>query len=48
MMCRTDQEPDPQRGSGDEQTSNAAFAALLEDSVEELYETHGRTVTLMR
>ncbi|MFJ4626820.1 PP2C family protein-serine/threonine phosphatase [Streptomyces sp. NPDC088847] len=38
-MCRTDQEPDPQRGSGDEQTSDAAFAALLEDSVEELYES---------
>ena len=39
MMCRTDQEPDPQQGSGDERTSNAAFAALLEDSVEELYES---------
>ncbi|MFJ7073042.1 PP2C family protein-serine/threonine phosphatase [Streptomyces sp. NPDC098781] len=37
-MCRTGQQPDPQ-GAGDEETSKAAFAALLEDSVEELYES---------
>ncbi|MFC1230665.1 MULTISPECIES: PP2C family protein-serine/threonine phosphatase [Streptomyces] len=36
-MCRTGQQPDPQ-GTGDEETAHAAFAALLEDSVEELYE----------
>ncbi|MFD3823205.1 PP2C family protein-serine/threonine phosphatase [Streptomyces sp. NPDC058625] len=32
-MCRTEQEPD------DETTSNAMFTSLLEDSVEELYES---------
>lgn len=37
MMCRTGQQPDPQ-DAGDEDTANAAFAALLEDSAEELYE----------
>jgi sigma-B regulation protein RsbU (phosphoserine phosphatase) len=37
-MCRTGQQPDP-HGSDDEKTSNAAFAALLEDSAEELYES---------
>ncbi|OEJ22583.1 PP2C family protein-serine/threonine phosphatase [Streptomyces subrutilus] len=36
-MCRTDQQPDP-RDPSDEKTSDAAFAALLEDSAEELYE----------
>ncbi|WP_406446001.1 SpoIIE family protein phosphatase [Streptomyces sp. NBC_00631] len=36
-MCRTGQQPDPQ-DAGDEDTANAAFAALLEDSAEELYE----------
>ncbi|HET9381288.1 MAG TPA: SpoIIE family protein phosphatase [Streptomyces sp.] len=33
-MCRTGQQPDPQRN----ENSDAAFAALLEDSAEELYE----------
>ena len=37
MMCRTDQQPEP-HGAGEE-TSGAAFAALLEDSAEELYES---------
>ncbi|MFD9489327.1 PP2C family protein-serine/threonine phosphatase [Streptomyces sp. NPDC059991] len=37
-MCRTGQQPDPQ-GTGEEKTSHAAFAALLEDNVEELYES---------
>ncbi|MGY0071619.1 PP2C family protein-serine/threonine phosphatase [Streptomyces sp. QTS137] len=37
-MCRPGQQPDPQ-GTGDEETANAAFAALLEDSAEELYES---------
>ncbi len=37
MMCRTGQQPEPQ-DAGDEDTANAAFAALLEDSAEELYE----------
>ncbi|OEJ62255.1 histidine kinase [Streptomyces agglomeratus] len=36
-MCRTGQEPDP-HDAGKEQTPDAAFAALLEDSAEELYE----------
>ncbi|MCM2577128.1 PP2C family protein-serine/threonine phosphatase [Streptomyces meridianus] len=36
-MCRADQQPDPHR-AGDE-TSDAVFAALLEDSAEELYES---------
>ncbi|MFG2414962.1 PP2C family protein-serine/threonine phosphatase [Streptomyces goshikiensis] len=36
-MCRTDQQPDP-HDAGEEKTSDAAFAALLEDSTEELYE----------
>ncbi|MEU2424976.1 SpoIIE family protein phosphatase [Streptomyces sp. NPDC007851] len=35
-MCRTGQQPDP-RDAGKE-AANAAFAALLEDSAEELYE----------
>lgn len=39
MTIRTDQEPDPQQDGGGGQTSNAAFAALLEDSAEELYES---------
>ncbi|MET7683395.1 SpoIIE family protein phosphatase [Streptomyces sp. NPDC005423] len=41
-MCRTDQQPDPHQGRGEEKTPNAvnpAFAALLEDSAEELYES---------
>ncbi|MEU6284295.1 SpoIIE family protein phosphatase [Streptomyces sp. NPDC047028] len=37
-MCRTGQQPDPHE-AGDEKASNAAFAALLEDSAEELYES---------
>ncbi|MEV6118415.1 SpoIIE family protein phosphatase [Streptomyces sp. NPDC052109] len=37
-MCRTGQQPDPHE-SGDEKASEAAFAALLEDSAEELYES---------
>ncbi|MEU7057866.1 SpoIIE family protein phosphatase [Streptomyces sp. NPDC046197] len=38
-MCRTGQHPDPHE-AGDEQTSSsAAFAALLEDSAEDLYES---------
>lgn len=36
-MCRTDQQPDP-HDAGEGKTSDAAFAALLEDSTEELYE----------
>ncbi|MFD5547290.1 PP2C family protein-serine/threonine phosphatase [Streptomyces goshikiensis] len=36
-MCRTDQQSDP-HDAGGEKTSDAAFAALLEDSTEELYE----------
>ncbi|MEU3856564.1 SpoIIE family protein phosphatase [Streptomyces sp. NPDC028722] len=36
-MCRTGQQPDPYE-AGDNKTSDAAFAALLEDSAEELYE----------
>ncbi|MEV5957903.1 SpoIIE family protein phosphatase [Streptomyces sp. NPDC051987] len=36
-MSRTGQQPDPQ-GAGDEDAATAAFAALLEDSAEELYE----------
>ncbi|MFF1403865.1 PP2C family protein-serine/threonine phosphatase [Streptomyces sp. NPDC058294] len=36
-MCRAGQQPDPCE-AGDEKTSDAAFAALLEDSAEELYE----------
>ncbi|MFF4098551.1 PP2C family protein-serine/threonine phosphatase [Streptomyces sp. NPDC001903] len=36
-MCRTDQLGDP-HDADDEKTSHAAFAALLEDSAEELYE----------
>lgn len=36
-MCRTGQQPDP-HGAGEEETSDAAFAGLLEDSAEELYE----------
>ncbi|GHE56435.1 PP2C family protein-serine/threonine phosphatase [Streptomyces vinaceus] len=37
-MCRTDQHSDP-HDAGEEKTSDAAFAALLEDSAEELYES---------
>jgi sigma-B regulation protein RsbU (phosphoserine phosphatase) len=37
-MCRTGQQPDP-RGRDDEETANGAFAALLEDSAEDLYES---------
>ncbi|MFF8280059.1 PP2C family protein-serine/threonine phosphatase [Streptomyces lateritius] len=37
-MCRTGQRPGPP-GAGGEETSKAAFAALLEDSAEELYES---------
>ncbi len=36
MMCRTGQQPEPQDAGKD--AANAAFAALLEDSAEELYE----------
>ncbi|WP_030715877.1 PP2C family protein-serine/threonine phosphatase [Streptomyces sp. NRRL F-2580] len=36
-MCRTGQQSDP-HDAGDDETSDAAFAALLEDSAEELYE----------
>ncbi|MEU0256024.1 SpoIIE family protein phosphatase [Streptomyces sp. NPDC006184] len=36
-MCRAGQQPDPCE-AGDDKTSDAAFAALLEDSAEELYE----------
>lgn len=36
-MCRTGQEPDP-HDADNEQSADAAFAALLEDSAEELYE----------
>ncbi|MFH8370972.1 PP2C family protein-serine/threonine phosphatase [Streptomyces sp. NPDC018031] len=38
MMCPARQEPEPP-GTGDGSTADAAFAALLEDSAEELYET---------
>ncbi|WP_030964831.1 PP2C family protein-serine/threonine phosphatase [Streptomyces sp. NRRL S-378] len=37
-MCRTGQQNDP-HDADDEKTSEAAFAALLEDSAEELYES---------
>jgi sigma-B regulation protein RsbU (phosphoserine phosphatase) len=37
-MGRTDQQPDPQ-DADDDKTADAAFATLLEDSVEELYES---------
>ncbi|MER6347643.1 PP2C family protein-serine/threonine phosphatase [Streptomyces sp. NPDC001595] len=37
-MCRTGQQPDPYEAD-DEKVSQAAFAALLEDSAEELYES---------
>ncbi|MEV6839747.1 SpoIIE family protein phosphatase [Streptomyces sp. NPDC051133] len=37
-MCRTGQQPDP-HDADDGKTSDAAFAALLEDSAEELYES---------
>ncbi|MET9451756.1 PP2C family protein-serine/threonine phosphatase [Streptomyces cinerochromogenes] len=37
-MCRTEQQPDPP-DADDEKTSDAAFATLLEDSAEELYES---------
>ena len=36
-MCRTGQQPDP-HDTSDEKTARAAFAALLEDGAEELYE----------
>ncbi|MFJ9411373.1 PP2C family protein-serine/threonine phosphatase [Streptomyces sp. NPDC101393] len=38
-MCRAGQQPDPHGADGKETTSGAAFAALLEDSAEELYES---------
>ncbi len=37
MMCRADQQPDPQDADG-EKLTDAAFAALLEDGAEDLYE----------
>ncbi|MEW2289517.1 SpoIIE family protein phosphatase [Streptomyces sp. NPDC047841] len=39
-MCRTGQQPDPHdpHDADDERAADAAFAALLEDSAEELYE----------
>ncbi|MGW0336637.1 PP2C family protein-serine/threonine phosphatase [Streptomyces sp. NPDC003011] len=37
-MCSTGQQPDP-NGAGDGPTPDASFAALLEDSAEELYES---------
>lgn len=37
-MCRTERHPDPAE-AGDRGASSAAFAALLEDSAEELYES---------
>ncbi|CAM5636402.1 MULTISPECIES: PP2C family protein-serine/threonine phosphatase [Streptomyces] len=39
-MCRTGQQPDPydRHDADDEKAADAAFAALLEDSAEELYE----------
>jgi sigma-B regulation protein RsbU (phosphoserine phosphatase) len=37
MMCRTGQQPEP-HDADDEKAADAAFAALLEDSAEELYE----------
>jgi sigma-B regulation protein RsbU (phosphoserine phosphatase) len=36
-MCRTGQQPDP-HDTSDEKSASAAFAALLEDGAEELYE----------
>jgi sigma-B regulation protein RsbU (phosphoserine phosphatase) len=39
MMCRTGQQPDPHETGDGESSGNAAFAALLEDSAEELYES---------
>ncbi|MFE3857081.1 PP2C family protein-serine/threonine phosphatase [Streptomyces griseorubiginosus] len=36
-MCRADQQPDPQDADG-EKVTDAAFAALLEDGAEDLYE----------
>ncbi|MFG3280514.1 PP2C family protein-serine/threonine phosphatase [Streptomyces sp. NPDC048111] len=40
-MCRTDQQPDPREPGepGNGQTPDAAFASLLEDSAEDLYES---------
>ncbi|MGW5526878.1 SpoIIE family protein phosphatase [Streptomyces xanthochromogenes] len=40
MTCRTGQQSDPsdRQGRGEQGTANATFAALLEDSTEELYE----------
>lgn len=38
MMCRAGQQPDPYDADGDK-TADATFAALLEDSAEELYES---------
>ncbi|MCI0385913.1 PP2C family protein-serine/threonine phosphatase [Streptomyces sp. CNQ085] len=37
-MCRSGRQPDPHEAGGND-PGNAAFAALLEDSAEELYET---------
>ncbi len=38
MMCRAGQQPDPY-DADDDKTADATFAALLEDSAEELYES---------
>ncbi|MEU5599277.1 SpoIIE family protein phosphatase [Streptomyces sp. NPDC020298] len=38
-MCRTEQQPDPHEADDGKTSSSAAFAALLEDSAEELYES---------
>ncbi len=38
-MCRTGPHPDPHEADDEDTSSSAAFAALLEDSAEELYES---------
>lgn len=38
MMCRADQQPDPQDAEAEKVADAAAFAALLEDGAEDLYE----------
>ena len=38
MMCRADQQPDPQDADAEKVADDAAFAALLEDGAEDLYE----------
>ncbi|MET7574543.1 SpoIIE family protein phosphatase [Streptomyces sp. NPDC005492] len=38
-MCRSGQYPDPHEADHEKSSSSAAFAALLEDSAEELYES---------